>query len=367
MVMAPIRDADKLLALLRVVHDRIRDRVLAAVDASDLPSLAAVDRHQAGDTVYAVDRVSEAVLLEELEAVAREWPCLIVAEGLGQDGRRVLPAGTPEDRIEVVVIVDPIDGTRGFMYQKRPAWILTGVAPFVRDRPATLADITLALQTELPLQKQHLADAAWAIAGQGAHAERWNRTTGQRTPIALAPSRARTIAHGFGGLAKFFPGLRPELAAIDDAVVHELLGRAPEGVALVFEDQYLSSGGQLYELMAGHDRWIADLRPLFDPVLRARGDVPSLYAHPYDLCTELIAREAGVLVTDPLGQRLAAPLDVDSPVAWVGYANPALAQTIAPALRAELTARGLLPAKPTPRAPEPPSAAPVPLPTPPQP
>ena len=27
-----------------------------------------------------------------------------------------------------VIIVDPIDGTRGLMYQKRPAWILTGVA-----------------------------------------------------------------------------------------------------------------------------------------------------------------------------------------------------------------------------------------------
>lgn len=365
--MPPIRDAGKLLGLLRIVHQHIRERVLAAVDATDLESLAAVDRHQAGDTVYAVDRVSEAVLIAELEAVAREWPCLVVAEGLGQDGRRVLPAGTPEERIEIVVVVDPIDGTRGFMYQKRPAWILTGVAPFTRDRPATLADIALALQTELPLQKQHLADAAWAIAGQGAQAERWNRVTGERTPLALTPSRATTIAHGFGGLAKFFPGLRAELAAIDDSVVQRLLGRPPEGVALAFEDQYLSSGGQLYELMSGHDRWIADLRPLFDPVLRARGDVPGLYGHPYDLCTELIAREAGVIVTDAFGDLLAAPLDVESPVAWIGYANRVLADSIAPALRAELIARGLIPPKAGVRATEPRGPAPSARPAPPQP
>ena len=55
------------------------------------------------------------------------------------------------------VIVDPIDGTRGLMYQKRPAWILTGVAPN-RGEATSLADIELAVQTEIPLVKQHLSD-----------------------------------------------------------------------------------------------------------------------------------------------------------------------------------------------------------------
>ena len=43
--------------------------------------------------------------------------------------RIVLPEGTPEADAVWRVIVDPIDGTRGLMYQKRSAWILTGVAP----------------------------------------------------------------------------------------------------------------------------------------------------------------------------------------------------------------------------------------------
>jgi hypothetical protein len=52
-----------------------------------------------------------------------------------------------------------------------------------------------------PGAEQHLTDAAWAIAGQGAQAERLDRLTGARSPLALRPSRATTLAHGFGGLA----------------------------------------------------------------------------------------------------------------------------------------------------------------------
>ena len=38
-------------------------------------------------------------------------------------------------------------------------------------------------------------------------------------------------------------------------------------------------------------------------------------------------------MTDPWGGRLDAPLDNVSPVAWVGYANEALAGWIGPVLR----------------------------------
>ena len=190
------------------------------------------------------------------------------------------------------------------MYQKRSAWVLTGVAPFrpegasARPRSPTSS---WPCRPEIPLVKQHLCDVLWAVASGGAHAERFNRLTGERRPLPFAPSRAQTIAQGYGGLSRFFPGARAELAAIDDAVVTRLLGPSEKGRARAFEDQYISSGGQLYELMVGHDRWIGDLRPLVEPVLRARGEALGLCAHPYDLSTELIAREAGVIVTDEAG------------------------------------------------------------------
>jgi hypothetical protein len=123
-------------------------------------------------------------------------------------------------------------------------------------------------------------------------------------------------------------------------VVEAVLGPPQPGKAQAFEDQYISTGGQLYELMAGHDRFIADLRPLFE---RGRPGGPALCCHPYDLCTELIARELGVPVTDERGGPLTAPLDVTSDVAWVGYANQALRAHLEPYLQRALARRGLIP------------------------
>jgi hypothetical protein len=227
------------------------------------------------------------------------------------------------------------------MYQKRSAWILTGVAP--NRGPAThLQDIELAVQTEIPLVKQHLSDTVWAIRGQGVGAERYNRLTGERSLLKLKPSNAKTIAHGFAMISRFFPGAREELAAIDEEIVRNALGPVQPGKAHCFEDQYVSSGGQLYELMAGHDRFVADLRPLMEQILARRGQLLGICCHPYDLCTELIARELGVIVADERGAPLQAPLTVEADVSWVGYANPHIRRQIEPLLQAALKQRRLI-------------------------
>ena len=57
---------------------------------------------------------------------------------------------------------------------------------------------------------------------------------------------------------------------------------------------------------------------------------------------ELVAREAGVVVTGLDGRPLRAPLAVEPDVAWVGYANAAVRAQIEPLLRAALERRGLL-------------------------
>jgi hypothetical protein len=128
------------------------------------------------------------------------------------------------------------------------------------------------------------------------------------------------------------------LAAIDDALVERIAGRCP-GQAASFEDQYISSAGQLYELMMGHDRWMADIRPL---VWASRGQ-PGLCCHPYDLCTTLIARAAGVVVTNARGEALDAPFEVDADVAWAGYANRAIQALVEPVLQDLLLEYGLTP------------------------
>ena len=331
----------ELLAPLRRLHEIIRDKVVADCERLALESLSAIAREEEGDTIYAVDRISEDLLLEFFaREIAPGSSLVLIAEGL-PGGKLILPKGTSEADTVYRIIVDPIDGTRGLMYQKRSAWILTGVA-FNRGEKTNLADVELAIQTEIPLVKQHLSDTLWAIRGEGAFAERFDRFTGNRIQIKLQPSRAESIAHGYAQVSRFFPGAREELAAIDEEIVHAALGPAAPGKAHCFEDQYASTGGQLYELMSGHDRFIADLRPLMENLLQARGARLGICCHPYDLCTELIAREAGVIVTDVHGQLLSAPLNVEADVAWAGYANEAIRAQIEPLLQAALARRGLI-------------------------
>jgi hypothetical protein len=331
-----IRDAPTLLTRLRAIHEEIRDHVVAACEQTAIQQLSHIVADQAGDVVYAIDRVSEEVLLRHFEKLGHDWSFVLIAEGVGEDGVLVFPPESDSDTVELRIIIDPIDGTRGLMYQKRPAWILTGVAPN-RGSTTSLADIEIALQTEIPLVKQHLSDSFWALAEQGIEGERFNRMTQERHPLFPQPSQANTIEQGYGSIARFFPGGRAELAAIDDEVVLRILGPIVSGKVQAFEDQYISTGGQLYELLAGHDRWIADFRPLLS-VFQNVG----LCCHPYDLCTELIARLAGIIVTDEQGQRLSSPLDVTSELAWMGFANTLLYQQVAPVLHTLLQEHALL-------------------------
>ena len=340
--MSKEHDIAALVAPLRRIHERVRDSVIASCEESSLDELARVDDDNTeGDTIYAIDRVSENALIEMFETeIAPIAPLILIGEGL-PNGRVILPKGTNEQYAVWRVIVDPIDGTRGLMYQKRSAWILTGVAPN-RGDATNLQDISFALQTEIPTLKQHLCDSLWAFRGAGAQAERYNRLDADRRPVRLKPSSATGIRHGFAAVSRFFPGAREDLAAIDEEIVRGALGDVEPGKAHCFEDQYLSSAGQLYELLSGHDRFIADLRPLMEPLLNRRGLALGICAHPYDLCTELIAREMGVIVTDARGGTLRAPLDVSTDVAWAGYANSSIQQEIEPLLQRALASRGLL-------------------------
>jgi hypothetical protein len=217
------------------------------------------------------------------------------------------------------------------MYGKRSAWALFGVAPPpTPNRHPRLDDIAVALQAELPTARSALADLLWAARGEGVQAETHDLRTGEVTPFVPRPSRATNLAGGFATVSKFFPGVKVPAARLEEALFARLLGPPTGESPQIFDDEYISSGGQLYELMVGHDRFIADLRPLLhDP---AEG-VNRLCAHPYDLCTWLIAHEAGVIVTDAAGEPLRAPLDTTTSVAWIGYANETLRAAIEPELR----------------------------------
>ncbi len=312
-------------AALVAVGEAVREDVLAACRAQSVVELAAYDDSGDGDTQFAVDKVSEQRLLALCEPVARLLgaPLLLVAEGLG---RVVVGHGEPA----WTLLVDPLDGTRPLAHQKRSAWFLAGLAP---GTTATLADLVVSVMVEVPTVKAGWADVLVAEAGRSTIATRVDLRTGARAPFALHPSRANGLEQGYGGVARYFPGARAELAEIDDEVHRRILGRARAGKAQAFEDQYCT-GGTMAELAYGHDRWAADLRPLL-------GDRAGICAHPYDLAGWLVPAGAGVHVVHPDGGPLRAPLDLVADVAWAAYANDAVRAMVEPHLQAVLRERGL--------------------------
>jgi len=317
--------------LLCGLHDHIRGSVVQA-RVRGFRRFADVAAVTTADTIYRVDRISEKAIWDWFEQHwPQEWPVQLVMEGEGDHAEgSTFPRGLPLSRTRLKCILDPIDGTRGLMHDKRSAWILTGLAP-QRGGRTHLGDIEVAVMTELPTSKQVRSDQLSAIRGHGVVASSWMGEGLRRRALKIRPSQAVTFEHGFASFARFFPEGKVWLASLEEELWRALGLFGKDGGARVFDDQYISTGGQLFELIVGHDRLVGDLRPLAFAALGLGGS--GLCCHPYDICTALILQEAAGVVETPLGRPLHVPLDTTSAVAWIGYANEHLARQVRPVLR----------------------------------
>jgi fructose-1,6-bisphosphatase/inositol monophosphatase family enzyme len=317
--------------LLCRLQDTIRDTLLAARDSQAAADFSRIASVTSSDTIYQVDKVSEEAILAWFEAHwPVHWPVELVMEGL--EGEAVtFPLGTPLVKTAFKCLLDPIDGTRNLMYDKRSAWVLAAVAP-QRGQKTHLGNLVVAAMTELPTSKQWAADQISGVKGcgpRGLVAERVDVRGGGRSSLTPRPSPATDFKHGFASLARFFPEGKALLAQVEEGLWEALYGLGSNSSPLVFDDQYISTGGQIYELLVGHDRMLGDLRPR---AFQKLGLESSLVCHPYDICTALLLQEAGGVVETPEGRPLRVPLDTTSAVAWMGYANPGLARQLRPVL-----------------------------------
>src|SRR4051794_8344336 len=96
---------------LCALGDHVRDLVVGARGID----MSAIEGKTSADTIYAIDRVADDALVGWFET---HWPDVeLVSEGLEE---RVVIGADPQ----YTVIVDSIDGPRGLMHDKRPAWSL---------------------------------------------------------------------------------------------------------------------------------------------------------------------------------------------------------------------------------------------------
>ena len=267
---------DHLIARLKEFQNGIRDAIIRRRNEVPLEQLVAVAQTCDSDVKFDIDVAAEKQVVDFCTTwAAEDGVCFVlVAEGVSREPggpeRVVFPEGADERRAQFVLIVDPIDGSRLLMYDKRSAWALSGIAPY-KPEGCTLADIIVAVQTELHTSKQALADTIVATTSTRTICERVDLASGKVVSrFHPVPSTARTIDQGFATVTKFFPGGKELASRIEESLAYRIVGPIQKGKAAIFDDEYISTGGQLYELACGHDRFIADIRPLAANCLRRR-------------------------------------------------------------------------------------------------
>lgn len=341
--MDPRINPERILHHLKTLQRQIRDAIIESRETGDGGGggaggggLAAVTRVSAADTIYGIDATVEPIIEAYCQQWGKECPLVVVAEGIEPESGAAFPHGTPVEDCVIRVLMDPIDGTRGIMYDKRPAWALACAAPN-KGSGTQLSDAIVSVMTELPTSKMGYADVLWAIKGKGAQGERQNLAVPAFVkPLKLRSSTAETLAHGFASVANFFPATKVLASELMEFLVEKTLGKLDATKAQVFDDQYICTGGQFYELLNGHDRFIADLRPAF---YNLQGGEEGLCCHPYDCAGLLVAQEAGALITDETGKPLDAPFDTTTSLSWIGYANPKIKGQLEPLIQAFLKSK----------------------------
>jgi hypothetical protein len=324
-------DAEKVRFLLCELQNALRRRILEERMSKTNEALSEVAEKTSSDTIYAIDKSVESLVVDWMDANWPEkWPVHLVMEGLEKICPLLLPRKSKGPAI-MTCIIDPVDGTRGLMYDKRSAWSLAGVAPGAAD-VSRLENIVVAAMTELPTTRQWRSDQISAVKGRGIVAEASDVHSVSRMPIpvTLLPSRAKDFRHAFASFSKFFPEGRVMTSQLEESLWERIVGLGTSPSPVIFDDQYISTGGQLYEIMCGHDRLVGDLRPY---ALRALGLEDTLVCHPYDICTEMLAREAGCVVEHPIRGQVSGPMNTTYSVCWVAYANEDLANIVRPVLR----------------------------------
>ncbi len=329
----------EILDSIEKLHHSIRKAVRESIKYQT-EGLARIYGSGNGDVSYGIDIICERMIDQWFMENPPEGGAVVICEGLGQ---RVYPSTQDKASARWRIIIDPLDGTRHIMYDMRSAWILTGIAEN-KGSEVTLSDICAAIQTEVPTTMQDKGAVLKAVKHQGAEIKVYDLHTDKEmdSHVSLSPSTATTLENGFCVFSNFFPGTKAIISEMEERILCRLYGYPKEDSNLIFTEQYISSGGQLYMLMTGKYRMVIDIRALLYRYQLKRNRSLPLCVHPYDLSASLIAIESGCIVKNVYGDILNYPMNLNTNCSWVGYANSSLYKNIHKIILEELEALCIL-------------------------
>ncbi len=329
-----------LFDLCERMRNAARGVLLAARRSGDFSRAVRAVREGAGDTSYALDEATEAVLHEWAGEVARLQPLSLLSEGRGWRHLGPVSGGVRElagfDHGGPRIVVDPVDGTRNLMTDLRGAWSVVGMAGPGTSVPRQ-KELVFGMLSEIPDTRAASYRRLSAIRGGPCHFE--ERTFYKGGPI-VKPVEVDTgsddrVDHGYFPFFKYMAEQRPQIAAIEARFLERIERAEAADVRSCWDDQYISNGGQLALLAIGTYRMLADLRAH----LAERRGKPTLATKPYDIAGALVcAQAAGCVITAVDGSELDFPIDVKTPVSWVGWVNEPTRARLAPHFAAALAA-----------------------------
>ncbi|QDU84396.1 hypothetical protein Pla163_15030 [Planctomycetes bacterium Pla163] len=303
----------------------------------------------AGDETFALDERCEAAVDAWARDHARAGPLSVLTEDRGwrhfgpdpgRDGASIELASF--DHGGPRLAVDPVDGTRNIACDLRSAWTVVSACGPGPGTPRA-RDVTHGTVSELPVTAAASARRFVADEGRGAAVESRACVLGEPIGAPCAPSVLRVDTsdepRGYLPFFRYDPHLRPAAVALESDFLERLIEHEGASARHLYDDQYISSAGQLVLLALGTYRFVCDPRPL----LGARTSTAATTSKPYDLAGALVlAREAGCVVTPLDAHQLPPadgsalpfdfPLDTSAQVGFVGYHNPATARRFAPHL-----------------------------------
>jgi hypothetical protein len=335
----PERWRARLVSLCDELRDVTRAALIAAERDGTSDALARPHGQGAGDVTFGLDLPSEARIEAWQRDAARAEPLSVLTEDagwrhLGPDGCGGVQELARFDHGGPRITIDPVDGTRNLMADLRSAWSVVAFAPSGPDAPR-LSDCTGGVVAEIP---GTLAARFRRLVADGTRCELVTCDLARGSELArreLTADGDGRADHGYFPFFRYAPAQRPAIARMEADFFARLVQAEGADARSIYDDQYISSAGQLALLALGRYRMVVDPRE----VVGRRLGVPGVTSKPYDLAGAVVcARAANAVVTAIDGGELDFPLDATTPVGWAGYANAATRARLEPHWLATLAA-----------------------------